>query len=109
MDLNPIRARIDVIDDQITDLLVQRMKVVEDIAAAKKAGTRVIRDHARERSIINRVTKISGDTYAPYVRDLYKLMFELSCNYQSSVMGYVSPLDTEISSAIAECTGKKFP
>ena len=87
MELNNIREHIDSIDREITRLFVERMNTVAEVAASKKSTGKAIRDHARERTIINQVTALAGDTYASYAKDLYKLIFELSCNYQSTLMG----------------------
>ncbi len=109
MALNDIREHIDQIDDQIVKLLKERMDTVAQVAASKQATGKAIRDHARERSIINRVTLEAGEEYAPYVKDLYKLMFELTSNYQAKLMGKVSRLGAQLESACAEYAGMKLP
>ena len=96
MELNHIREHLDQIDTQLTELLVERMTAVAQVAQAKKESGKAIRDHARERSIINRVTEQSGDEYAPYVKSFYKTLFDLSCNYQSQKMGYSSALAAKL-------------
>ena len=109
MDLNNIRKHLDSIDNEITRLLAERMDTVAEVASAKKSSGKAIRDHAREREIINRVTAQAGETYAPYVKDLYKLIFELSRNYQSKLMTTPSPLAEKLTAACEACAGKKFP
>lgn len=109
MGLNNIREHIDSIDQEITRLFVERMNTVGEVAASKRATGKAIRDHAREREIINRVTQQAGDAYAPYVEDLYKLIFELSRNYQSKLMGRDSALGQQLRDACAQHVGKKFP
>ena len=109
MDLNNIRQNIDRVDDEIIKLFVERMDAVGEIAAQKKGAGAPIRDHAREREIVNRLTKAAGDAYAPYVRALYSQMFDLSRSYQSSLMQYKSPLADRIAAALAETTGKHLP
>lgn len=109
MELNQIRQKIDALDDQITRLFVERMQTVGEVAAAKQATGKAIRDRARERSVVNRVTAQAGDEYAPYVKDLYKLIFELSCGYQSSLAGYRSSLGERLNGACAQYLGKKLP
>ena len=109
MELNDIRARIDGIDADLTKLFVERMQTVADVAAAKQSTGKAVRDRARERSVINRVTAQAGDAYAPYVRDLYRLIFELSCNYQSALMGEKSALGAQIEAACAQYAGGKMP
>ena len=109
MELNDIRARIDGIDADLTKLFVERMQTVADVAAAKQSTGKAVRDRARERSVINRVTAQAGDAYAPYVRDLYRLIFELSCNYQSALMGEKSALGAQIEAACVQYAGGKMP
>lgn len=109
MELNPIREHIDALDREITRLFVERMDTVAKVAATKQSTGKAIRDHARERNILNRVTEQAGDRYAPYVKDLYKLIFELSCNYQSSLMGRSSDLGRQLSEACTEYQGKRMP
>lgn len=92
MDLKNIRELLDQIDTKLTDLLVERMRTVGQVARSKKESGKPIRDHARERDILNRVTEQSGNEYAPYVKSFYKSLFDISCNYQSQLMGYSSPL-----------------
>jgi len=109
MDLTNIRAHLDNIDHEITRLLIERMDAVGEVAASKKSTGKAIRDRAREREIINRVTEQAGETYAPYVKDLYKLIFELSRSYQSKLLANPSPLSERLSEACAAYAGKKFP
>ena len=65
MDLKDIRTNIDEIDDQLVKLFVRRMDCTRQVAEAKRASGRPIRDHARERDIVNRLTRSAGDAYAP--------------------------------------------
>lgn len=109
MDLNNVRENIDRIDDEIIRLFVERMNAVGEVAAQKKSASAPIKDHARERSIINRLTKAAGDTYAPYARALYSQMFDLSRSYQSTLMDYDSPLRAKIANAIESTSGKHLP
>lgn len=109
MGLNNIREHIDAIDHEITRLIVERMDTVGEVAAAKRATGKSIRDHAREREVLNRVTKQAGDAYAPYVKDLFKLIFELSCNYQSMLLGRDSALGQQLRNACAQYAARKMP
>ena len=109
MDLSNVRQTIDRIDNEIVQLFVERMNAVGEVAAQKHAAAAPIYDHAREREIVNRLTKAAGDTYAPYVRALYAQMFDLSRSYQSSLGQYASPLADKIARALSETTGKHLP
>lgn len=109
MNLNNIREKIDTIDDQLVQLLTERMNTVAQVAQAKKETGKAIRDHARERDIINRVTERAGDELAPYMKNMFKTMFNLSCNYQAQKMGYTSELGEQLKEQLANPPAQKLP
>lgn len=109
MELNEIRKNIDGIDDELVRLFVRRMDMSGAVAEAKRQTDRPIRDHAREREILNRLTAQAGDAYAPYVRALYSHIFDLSRSYQSAVWRRESPLAEKIARALAGTPGKRLP
>ena len=109
MELNEIRTRIDDIDDDIVRLFAQRMDCAREIALVKQQDGKPIRDHARERAILNRLTDAAGETYAPYVRTLYNQVFDLSRAYQASLGSYRSPLERLIAEALSETRGSRLP
>lgn len=109
MELKNIRQEIDTIDNQLTELLMKRMETVAKVAEAKKESGKAIRDHAREREIINRVTAKSGEEYAPYIKNLFRTMFDLSCNYQSQKIGYTSALGQRLRNAIENPVARSLP
>ena len=101
MELNEIRTRIDEIDTQLVDLYVRRMQVVAEVAESKRESGKAVRDHGRERAVLNRLTAQAGDALAPYVRDLYHLIFQQSRSYQASLLDQPSPLIQSIQAACA--------
>jgi len=109
MELNDIRQSIDAIDDEIVQLFARRMECSKQVALAKQQTGKPIRDHARERAIVNRLTAAAGDECAPYVKSLYAQIFDLSRSYQSSLWDRQSPLIDEIAAAIASTGGKRLP
>lgn len=109
MDLNNIRQTIDAIDDEMLALYLKRMAAVSQVATVKKHAGTPIRDHARERSILNRLTAAAGDNYAPYVRTLYNQIFDLSRSYESSLNHHPSPLSEKLEKALSETHGKHLP
>ena len=109
MELNSVRERIDAIDNELTRLFTERMQTVAEVARVKKATGKAVRDPARERAVVNRVTAQAGDAFAPYVKNLYGLIFELSRNYESMLMGERSPLGDRIEQACREGEGKRLP
>lgn len=109
MELNEIRSRIDEIDTALVNLFVQRMQTVAEVAEAKRESGKPVRDHGRERAVLNRLTAQAGDELAPYVRDLYHLIFQQSRSYQASLLDRPSPLIQSIQAACAACDGRRFP
>ncbi|MBR1559559.1 MAG: chorismate mutase [Clostridia bacterium] len=109
MAINDIRNKIDSLDDQLVSLFAQRMECSREVAAAKRADGMPIKDHAREREIVNRLTRAAGDAYAPYVKALYSQIFDLSRSYQSALGEYRSALPELIARGLSETTGKGLP
>ncbi|MBQ8109390.1 MAG: chorismate mutase [Clostridia bacterium] len=109
MEINEIRQNIDAIDNELVALFTRRMACSGQIAEAKRQTDRPIRDHARERAILNRVTALAGDAYAPYVHALYSHIFDLSRSYQSASQAHPSPLTVQIADALAQNTRKRLP
>lgn len=109
MELQDIRQSIDQIDDQLVKLFAQRMDCSRQVAEAKRQTGRAIRDRAREREIVNRLTKAAGEAYAPYVDALYAHIFDLSRSLQSSVQQRPGALAEKIARAIAETQGASLP
>ena len=70
MELSELRARLDALDDIITDTFTQRMALVAQ-------------DEKREERIIARLTERAGADMAPYVAALYRTLLSQSRAYQS--------------------------
>lgn len=109
MELNEIRKNIDAIDDELVGLFARRMDCSRAVAEAKRQTGKPIRDHAREREIVNRLTAMAGDEYAPYVRALYGQIFDLSRSYQSAVGQRPSPLTEKLERAASQTEAKRLP
>lgn len=109
MELNHLREEIDQIDTQLADLLIRRMHTVANVAQAKKESGKAVRDPARERNIINRVTEQSGDELAPYIKTMFKTMFGLSRNYQKQKMNVISPLGSKLQQLLANPPSLSLP
>ena len=109
MDLNDIRQNIDSIDDRMVKLFAERMDCSREVAASKRVTDKPIRDHARERAIVNRLTALAGDEYAPYVKALYAHIFDLSRSYQSALNARRGPLAERIEAGLRQTEGKRLP
>ena len=61
MELSEIRKEIDVIDDRMLELFLQRMSLVEEIANYKNERNMPIINRGREREILSTVAKQAGN------------------------------------------------
>jgi len=84
--LKPFREKIDRIDDQIVDLLVEREKIIHEVAVLKKKEgippvlpERV--DEVRERNVERAVSQ-GGD--AEMMRSIYANIIKLSCEIEEA-------------------------
>ena len=86
MDLKDLRNEIDAIDEELVKLFCQRMDVAGRVANFKKANNLPVLDASREEAKILDVMGKATPEMAEYVRQLYKTLFELSRNYQETLL-----------------------
>lgn len=86
MENNGYRAKIDEIDAKMVQLFAERMDVAGEIAAYKKAKGLPVLDPKRECEKIESVREQAPEAYREYVERLYRLMFELSRDYQTGLI-----------------------
>ena len=86
MDLKDLRNEIDAIDEELVKLFCQRMDVAGRVANFKKANNLPVLDASREEAKILDVMGKTTPEMAEYVRQLYKTLFELSRNYQETLL-----------------------
>ena len=83
MDLDNIRQEIDQIDDQIVKLLEERMHLVEDVVAYKKATEKPILDTKREEVIFEKVRNhVSNKKYEETIVETFSDILKRSRDYQ---------------------------
>lgn len=85
--LKPYRQKIDSLDDQIVDLLVERESVIREVAALKsEQGIPAVLqdrvDEVRERCIARAIEK-GGD--ADLMRELYTRIIGFSCDLETTI------------------------
>ncbi len=102
------RDEIDQIDRQLVELFRQRMQVAGAIAAYKKEAGMAVYDPVREREKLRSVTELADDDMKNYIRQIYSLLFEVSRDHQSRLLGKSTRLYEEIGTAI-ETTPRLFP
>jgi len=108
MDLKDYRARMDDIDDQLTDLFKLRMETAREIADYKKENRLPILDTGREREKMNDLCAKMPPELRNYTSVLYSSLFELSRSYQSQEIMERTELSRRITEAV-ENTPKLFP
>jgi chorismate mutase len=84
--LQPYRAIIDQLDDQIVALMVKRLAVVRDVAALKiKEGIpAVLEDRIRE--VIDRAGENAGPENEEMVREVYIMLVAVSCDLEEQLI-----------------------
>lgn len=85
MDLNEIRKKIDETDETILDAFLKRMELSDKVAEYKKEHSLSVKNKAREREILDKVTSKSGDMEL-YSYHLFSTLFELSRARQAELM-----------------------
>lgn len=78
-DLNECREEIDRIDTDLVRLFEERMNVVQEVAAYKKAHNMPVLDSSREQKVIDKCTALlKNKDYAPALEEWLKLTMKLS-------------------------------
>ena len=83
MELKDLREEIDQIDDQLVQLFSRRMAISAQVAAYKKEHNMPIYVPSREQDILDSIDTKVAPEIAPYTKELYSKIFELSRCYQS--------------------------
>lgn len=86
MDLQHIRLQINHVDEQLQELMIQRMGLIKEVAAIKKEKHLPINDPKREAIILKALKAKLPDEYSPYVEELCRAMFTISKNYQTKLI-----------------------
>ncbi len=99
MELSEIRKEIDAIDGQLLPLFLRRMELSERVAEYKAEKGLPIVNREREREILARVQRDSGDLDV-YAHRLYSVILELSRAYQSGTVSRGSHVREIIAQAL---------
>ncbi|HFI0342580.1 TPA: chorismate mutase [Streptococcus suis] len=85
MNLEHIREQINTIDSQLVDLLEQRMELVDQVTAYKRATGKPVLDTSRENAVLERVGKlVQKDDYRSAIQATFSDMMAQSRAYQAS-------------------------
>ena len=79
MDLQDFRNQIDRIDNDLLRLFNERMNIVRQIALYKKKHGLPVLNAEREKEILTAID-------CPYAQKLYRVLFDLSREYQGSIL-----------------------
>ncbi|MBQ3046202.1 MAG: chorismate mutase [Clostridia bacterium] len=100
MDLLELRNRIDIIDDELTKLFEERMKVAAEVGKYKQENNVPVFNREREREVLNNATANVSEDLQSYTKTLYQTIFELSRSYQKRI---IYP-ESKFSKMLAEAT-----
>lgn len=107
MDINELRSRIEPIDDELLKLFTRRMEIAEAIGKYKAEKGLPINNKSREKDILSRMTKDSGDMEL-YIYQFFNNLFQISKARQREITATPSPLRKTIETAI-ENGSEYFP
>lgn len=108
MELKELREQIDLVDRELVDLFLRRMKISAEVAEYKRENNMPVLDPSRERALLEKISNLSGEEFEAYSRTLYASILDLSRSYQYQKLEKNSNLYQEIVGAI-ENTPKLFP
>lgn len=87
MDLDTIRQEIDKIDDQIVQLLEERMHLVEGVVAYKKASGKPTLDTKREEVIFEKAkSRVGNKKYEDTIVETFSDILKRSRDYQDKTI-----------------------
>lgn len=102
MNIEEARSRIDEVDDKIAALYDERMALAKQIGLEKNKLNKFVHDNNREKTVINRVTKLVNPEIMVYTKQLYNTMFDTSKAYQTQYMNLTSNVAKEIKKVLLE-------
>ena len=85
-DLQSLRNGIDKVDEDIFRLFIKRMELCKMVAEYKKANNMEIFVKSREDEILNEVREKSSEGLESYNEEFFKVLMELSRDYQKTVI-----------------------
>ena len=81
--LENIREEINQIDDQIVRLFVERLSLMQEVAAAKKTAGGQVYDPKREEEVLARLKALAPKRYEKQIETLYERIFSCCKEVQS--------------------------
>lgn len=86
--MKELREQIDIIDESIQNLFLERMDLVKKVAAYKKENDLPIYDEEREKQIIKKnLDHIDDLELVDLYEEFYRKLLEVSKKYQKQIIG----------------------
>lgn len=108
IDLKDVRNKIDIIDDQLSDLYLKRMELCKEVGVIKAETGKAVHDGNREKEIVDRLSQKMPEDMRIYLKELYDAIFYTSKAYQSGYIKKSSPVKDEVDAIVANGL-KDFP
>lgn len=86
--MKPFRDRINALDNQIVDLLVERYKIIREVGAFKEANNIPTVVEERVKEVINLVGDRAGEDFEDIVCEIYALMIAIAHDVEDEVRGH---------------------
>ncbi len=83
--LDEIRPDIDRVDRQLKDLFLERMRLVSEVGAYKKANHLPVKNESRENSLIEEKVK-NLSSFSEETTAFFRSMIDISCDYQDKMI-----------------------
>ena len=74
-EIETIRKKIDTIDQEVFQLLIDRLNAVTDIGEIKKQEGLPILDEGREQAIYNKIDSLFSEKEATFLKNIYLSIF----------------------------------
>ena len=83
--MEELRERLNIIDGQILELFLARMRIAKEIGYYKKENGMPVEDKTRENEIITRMCLGADPEAAYYIRDFFEELIALSKDVQRAI------------------------
>jgi 3-deoxy-7-phosphoheptulonate synthase len=101
-ELEELRGKIDIYDEQLIDILEQRMKVARTIAQCKKENNITILQTKRWAEVVqkNLALGVKKGLGSDFINNMLRLIHQESINHQNKVMNEGDPVPDELNNAV---------
>ena len=87
MDINELRNRINIIDNQMSELFCERLKIAAGIAEYKRENSLPVYDKNREVSHLTEIKENTDEKFVSYNMQFFQNMMDISKSYQIAKNG----------------------